>query len=192
MHLERLDRPHSATMVRQLLERKRLPAKLVEEIIVRTDGVPLFIEELTRTLATSPRARRRVAGTDAGRSEIPTTLQDSLMARLDQLGPAKEVAQMGAVIGREFGSDLLAAISTLDAHALRDVSLQRVDNRGPSGGAGGLRHHQSRDSLSGGQPASGGAGAAPGARPHRREQGVTRRTASTGFSATHRATQAEL
>ncbi|MET0168412.1 MAG: AAA family ATPase, partial [Vicinamibacterales bacterium] len=121
MHLERLDRPHSATMVRQLLERKRFPAKLVEEIVVRTDGVPLFIEELTRTLATSRRVRRRVVATDVGRSEIPSTLQDSLMARLDQLGSAKEVAQMGAVIGREFGSDLLAAVSTLDAHALRDA-----------------------------------------------------------------------
>ena len=153
MRLERLDRPLSATMVRQLLERKRLPAKLVEEIVVRTDGVPLFIEELTRALAGAPRPRRRAAGTDMGRSEIPTTLQDSLMARLDQLGPARDVAQMGAVIGREFGSDLLAAISTLSADALRDAlaaltSSAIVFDRGePPGTTFVFRHALTQDAA---------------------------------------------
>jgi class 3 adenylate cyclase/tetratricopeptide (TPR) repeat protein len=118
LRLERLDRTHSATMVRHLLARKRFPADIVEKIVARTDGVPLFIEELTRTLVTSHRPRHGAAATHGSWSEIPATLQDSLMARLDQLGSAREVAQIGAVIGREFSSDLLAAASMLNAHEL--------------------------------------------------------------------------
>lgn len=121
LQLERLDRRQSATMVDRLLEGRAFPAELVDEIVARTDGVPLFIEELTQTLATSEPARRGAGATHVLASEIPSTLQDSLMARLDQLGPAKEVAQMGAVIGREFSRDLVAALSPLDADELRDA-----------------------------------------------------------------------
>ena len=117
VHLERLDRQHSTQMVRELLARKRFPARLVDEIVARTDGVPLFIEELTRTLATT---KRRAQPLHERLQAIPATLQDSLMARLDQLGPAKDVAQIGAVIGREFSSELVAAVAQLDAQSLQD------------------------------------------------------------------------
>ena len=121
LHLERLDREHAAVMVSRLLGRKKLPPALVEEIVARTDGVPLFIEELTKTLAASTRTREGKAAIRPHGSEIPSTLQDSLMARLDQLGSAKEVAQMGAVIGREFSRELLTAMSTLEARELSEA-----------------------------------------------------------------------
>jgi class 3 adenylate cyclase len=82
-----------------------------QQIVAKTDGVPLFIEEFTKTLATSDAVREGEASPQAVRSEIPSTLHDSLMARLDRLGAAKEVAQVGAVIGREFSRDLVAALS---------------------------------------------------------------------------------
>ena len=76
--------------------------RLIAAVVERTGGVPLFVEELTRVLAESE------GGANA--NEIPTTLHDSLMARLDRLGPAREVAQFGAVIGREFSYELLHAV----------------------------------------------------------------------------------
>jgi class 3 adenylate cyclase/tetratricopeptide (TPR) repeat protein len=121
MQLERLDRHQSAAIVTQLLGRKKLPAEMIEEIVAKTDGVPLFIEELTKTLTMFEPTRKGAISAPAVRAGIPSTLQDSLMARLDRLGSAKEVAQMGAVIGREFSRDLLAAISTLDNHELGDA-----------------------------------------------------------------------
>jgi predicted ATPase len=120
MQLERLDRHDTATIVARLLGRKKLPPELMEEIVAKTDGVPLFIEELTKTLTMFEQARKG-AISEPGRIRIPSTLQDSLMERLDRLGSAKEVAQMGAVIGREFTRDLLAAISPLDNHELGDA-----------------------------------------------------------------------
>ena len=103
---------------------KALPDEVVEQIVARTDGVPLFVEELTKTVLESGLLR------DAGdRYElsgplpplaIPATLHDSLMARLDRLAPVKEVAQIGAVIGREFCHELLAAVAPLP-----EAELQR-------------------------------------------------------------------
>ena len=118
LRLERLDRQQSATLVRQFSTRKRFPTGWVDKIVSRADGVPLYIEELTRALASAPALRRGASAKQARRPEIPSTLQDSLMARLDQLGSAREVAQLGAVIGHEFTSDLLAVLSPLDTHAL--------------------------------------------------------------------------
>ena len=109
------------------------------QIVARTDGVPLFVEELTKTVLESGLL------TDAGDHyelagplpplAIPTTLHDSLMARLDRLAPVKEVAQIGAVIGREFGHELLAAVSPLlraelDAALDQLVSSELVFRRG--------------------------------------------------------------
>lgn len=108
IHLQRLDRRQSATLVGRALKGRKIPADVLRQVVDRTDGVPLFIEEVTKFLASS--------GTD-----IPTTLQDSLMARLDQLGAAKEVAQAAAVIGREFPRELIAAISLLDDRELSDA-----------------------------------------------------------------------
>ena len=116
MLIERLDRIESTSMVAGALEGHDLPAGVIAQIVAKTDGVPLFIEEVTKTLVSSSRVLR---------SEVPSTLQDSLMARLDQLGAAKEVAQIGAVIGREFSRDLIAALAPLDEPEL-DQALERL------------------------------------------------------------------
>jgi len=108
IQLARLDRRQSATMVGRVLKGTKLPAEVLTKIVDRTDGVPLFIEEVAKTLAASV-------------SEVPATLQDSLMARMDQLGSAKELAQTAAVIGREFPRELLRAISPLDESELSDA-----------------------------------------------------------------------
>jgi class 3 adenylate cyclase/tetratricopeptide (TPR) repeat protein len=115
LSLTRLTRRLGAAMVERLTGAKPLPAAVVERIIERTDGVPLFVEELTKAVIESGLVR------DAGdRWEpeaalrpvaIPATLHDSLMARLDRLAPVKEVAQIGAVIGRQFDYRLLAAVA---------------------------------------------------------------------------------
>ena len=115
--MSRLGRRQGADLVTRVAGNKPLPAEIVEQIVARTDGVPLFVEELTKTVLESGLLA------DAGdRYElsgplpplaIPMTLHDSLMARLDRLAPVKEVAQIGAVIGREFNHDLLAAVSPL-------------------------------------------------------------------------------
>jgi predicted ATPase len=81
-------------------------------VVERTGGVPLFVEELTRAVLESGDAKL------SGR-EIPATLHDSLMARLDRLGPAKEVIQIGAVIGSEFSYELLSAV-----HPIGELELQ--------------------------------------------------------------------
>src|SRR4029077_11220449 len=97
----------------RLVENKELPADVTGEILERTDGIPLFVEEMTKAVleAESERAARRTAATVPSLSQtVPASLHASLMARLDRLGPAKEVAQIGAAIGREFSHALLASI----------------------------------------------------------------------------------
>ena len=129
IELERLDRNQTVAMVDGILTERPLPPALIDEIVDRTDGVPLFIEELTKTLITAdlPENRGRTA-TMLG-SHIPSTLHDSLMARLDRLGSAKEVAQIGAVIGREFSRDLIGALSPLDSAEL-DLALTMLTSSG--------------------------------------------------------------
>ncbi|MFI4987018.1 MAG: AAA family ATPase [Alphaproteobacteria bacterium] len=116
--LSRLGRREGAALVRQLVgNAAALPADIVEEIIERTDGVPLFLEEVTKVVleaADGPDAAkgRGLAAIPGARPAVPATLQASLMARLDRLGPAaREVAQTGAAIGREFSYELLAAVA---------------------------------------------------------------------------------
>ncbi len=105
-----------------------LPRADVERIMRRTDGVPLFLEELTRA------ALDRVAAVEGDparkplHSEIPAGLESMLMARLDRLGPAKEVARDASVIGRDFSYDLLAAVADVDADALRRGLARLVDD----------------------------------------------------------------
>jgi class 3 adenylate cyclase/predicted ATPase len=113
--LTRLGRRDGAAMVERVAGTRTLPAEVRAQIVAKTDGVPLFVEELTKMVLESGLL------TDAGdRYElsgplpplaIPATLRDSLMARLDRLAPVKEVAQTAAVIGREFGHGLLAAVA---------------------------------------------------------------------------------
>jgi predicted ATPase len=113
--LTRLTRLQSAAMVLRLAGGKALPADLVEQILGKTDGVPLFVEELTKSILESGDLsdagdRWEYAGR-ASALAIPLTLRDSLMARLDRFAPVKEIAQIGAAIGREFSYELIAAVA---------------------------------------------------------------------------------
>jgi predicted ATPase len=102
-------------MVSRLAGGRALPADLFEQILGKTDGVPLFVEELTKAILESGNLREAgdrweyIGG--AGSLAIPLTLRDSLMARLDRFAPVKEIAQIGAAIGREFSYELLAAVA---------------------------------------------------------------------------------
>ena len=122
--LTRLARRDGAALVRQLLARAAaLPPETVEEIIDRSDGVPLFLEEVTKVVleaAISTMAGGSVAALPRSRLAVPPTLQASLMARLDRLGPAaREVAQIGAAIGRDFSYELLLAAAQRDEVEIR-------------------------------------------------------------------------
>ena len=110
--LNRLERPQVEALITQRAGGKTLPAEVVQHIVAKTDGVPLYVEELTKMLLASPLLREEgsqyVLTGPLRTVAIPETLQDALMARLDQLNTAKEVAQLGAVLGREFAYELLA------------------------------------------------------------------------------------
>jgi predicted ATPase/class 3 adenylate cyclase len=114
--LNRLGRRDGALLVARLVGNAGLPADLIDEIVERSDGVPLFLEEVTKgvieTAAGSDGvARSTLTAIPGAKLAVPATLQASLMARLDRLGlAAKEIAQIGAAIGREFSYELLAAI----------------------------------------------------------------------------------
>ncbi len=131
--LSRLGRRDSADIVASVTKGKVLPATVVDKILVRTDGVPLFIEELTRTLIESGLLRETpdsyVLDGPLPPLAIPTTLQASLVARLDRLASVKDVAQTGAAIGREFSHELIAAVSALAATEL-DAALERLTAAG--------------------------------------------------------------
>ncbi len=127
--LNRIGRRQSAELVQSVAGGTRLPQEVLEQIVGRTDGVPLFIEELTKAVLESGLLRKTAEGyVLAGPLPplaIPTTLQDSLLARLDHLGPAKELAQIGSVIGRDFSRAAVAALSPLDAGGI-DGALQQL------------------------------------------------------------------
>ncbi|MBI3797574.1 MAG: tetratricopeptide repeat protein, partial [Deltaproteobacteria bacterium] len=118
--LTRLPRKQVEVMVEKVAADKVLPAAVIQQIVAKTDGVPLFVEELTKTVLETGLS---VGATHASPLPlaIPTTLHDSLMARLDRLGTAKEVAQLGATLGREFSYELLQAVSSVD-----EVTLQQA------------------------------------------------------------------
>jgi predicted ATPase len=113
--LNKLTRPQSSAMVSRLAGGKALPVDLLEQILAKTDGVPLFVEELTRSILESGDLRdagdRWEYTGRAGTPTIPLTLRDSLMARLDRFAPVKEIAQIGAAIGREFSYALIADVA---------------------------------------------------------------------------------
>jgi class 3 adenylate cyclase/predicted ATPase len=122
LSLSRLTRRHGQALVAAVTRGKALPDEMLDQILAKTDGVPLFVEELTKTVLESGLLRETadafVLDGPLPPLAIPATLQDSLMARLDRLAPVKEVAQSGAVIGREFSHDLLAAVSPLSEAGL--------------------------------------------------------------------------
>lgn len=127
--LDSLDAEATTALIHAMTPGRRLPDELVEGIRKRTDGVPLFVEELTRSVLESGKLREvgdayEIAG-DLGDLSIPATLKDSLMARLDRLGPVREIAQIGAAIGREFSRDLLAMVAPVDRETL-DAALDRL------------------------------------------------------------------
>jgi class 3 adenylate cyclase len=127
--LPRLDRRDTAAMVANVAGNAVLSAEVMEEIAERTDGVPLFVEELTKAVLESG-SLGGAALSAVPHPSVPATLQASLMARLDRLGSAaKEVAQAGAAIGREFGYDLLASVSDLPPLQLSEA-LDRLVNAG--------------------------------------------------------------
>jgi serine/threonine protein kinase/tetratricopeptide (TPR) repeat protein len=138
VQLSRLSRRRAEAMVRAISGDRAIPDELVAHLAAKTDGVPLFVEELTKAVLESPAVIMRedrydLAG-DLGSLALPDGLRGSLMARLDRLGPAKEVAQIASVIGREFSFALLAAIcdqqprelqAALDQIVHAELAIQR-------------------------------------------------------------------
>ena len=129
--LNRFTRNLASVMIENVTGGKSLPDEVMEQIIEKTDGVPLFVEELTKTILESGQlseeSDRYVASGPLLEVAIPSKLHDSLMARLDRLGVVKEVAQMAAAIGREFDYDLLAGVSPLSFAQLRSALDELID-----------------------------------------------------------------
>jgi predicted ATPase/class 3 adenylate cyclase len=129
--LNRLGPSECVDLVRRIVNNV-LPEEVVKEIVARTDGVPLFVEELSRAVieaGSGDRATKLVTTIPVSALAVPATLHASLMARLDRLGPAKEVAQLAAAIGREFSYELLAAVGRGDEGVLRPA-LERLVSAG--------------------------------------------------------------
>src|SRR5262245_33029776 len=132
--LSRLGRAQVEAMVEKVTGSKPLPSDVLHQIVTKTDGVPLFVEELTKMVLESGLVREeegRYVGAQGGTPipplAIPSTLHDSLMARLDRLAPVREIAQVGAVLGREFSYDLLHAVCRVEDSTLQHGLRQLVD-----------------------------------------------------------------
>ena len=128
MALRRMPAGETADLINRLAGQRRLPDEVVRKIAAKTDGIPLFIEEMTRTVIESSSGERSgTAGTamsPASALAVPTSLHDSLMARLDRVPGIREVAQLGAAIGRTFDFKLLSAVANRDADALTGALSQ--------------------------------------------------------------------
>jgi len=130
--LNRLGEREAAAIIARLVGNKELPADVMTEIVERTDGIPLFVEEMTKAVLEAEgegEAQRTAAAVPSPALAVPASLHASLMARLDRLGPAKEVAQIGAAIGREFSHPLLAAVVRKPEAELRSA-LDRLITAG--------------------------------------------------------------
>jgi tetratricopeptide (TPR) repeat protein len=130
--LSRLRRDQVEAMVEQITGDAALSQEVVQQIVSKTDGVPLFVEELAKTVLESAVPIEDSgfggrSGQPAISLGIPSTLHDALMARLDRLGTAKEIAQLGATIGREFSYELLHAVSLVSDEALQHGLKQLVE-----------------------------------------------------------------
>ena len=111
--LNRLGHREIAAIIDSVTGNKLLPPSIRRDIIERTDGIPLFVEEMTKAVLEAESegdARKTATAVPSSGLNVPASLHASLMARLDRLGPAKEVAQIGAAMGREFSHPLLAAV----------------------------------------------------------------------------------
>ena len=129
--LNRLERPEVEAIIGHQANRKTVPSEVIEHIVSKADGVPLYVEELTKTILESDylheAADRFTLAGSLSEVAIPATLQDSLMARLDRLPRVRELAQMGAVLGREFAYEMLRALAEIEEPNLRDGLSQLVD-----------------------------------------------------------------
>jgi class 3 adenylate cyclase/predicted ATPase len=129
--LSRLEGRDVEVMVTRLAGGKALPAEVVQHIVKKTDGVPLYVEELTKTIVESALLREESDHYELtgplSTVTIPDTLQESLMARLDRLPKVREVAQLGAVLGREFEYEMLKALAPMDEARLQDGLSQLVE-----------------------------------------------------------------
>ena len=127
--LTRLSRPESAVVIERITG-KPLPEEVMDQILARTDGVPLFVEELTKTVIEggllSERGGRYVLDGPLPPLAIPPTLHASLLARLDRLAPVREVAQIGAALGRQFSHELISAVAAMPRQQLDDALAQLV------------------------------------------------------------------
>src|SRR5262249_9657317 len=132
IELSRLSATQSRQLVLNLSGGKAMPEELVEQIIGKTDGVPLFVEELTKTILESgdvvERGNRYLYAGSSVKVSIPETLRDSLRARLDRAADVKRIAQIGSVIGREFGYDLVAEIVKMSEAGLSDALTRLVES----------------------------------------------------------------
>ena len=131
MTLSRLGQRETKALVGRVAGGKTLPGEILDRIIEHTDGIPLCIEELTKTLLEGDLLREEdgqyILSGPLPTLAIPSSLHDSLMARLDRLGPVKEVAQIGAAIGREFSYDMVKAVAHRPDDQLRDALDQLVE-----------------------------------------------------------------
>ena len=130
LNLNRLPPQQRAEMIDHVTSGKRLPKEIADQIIDRTDGVPLFIEELTKAVVESGivqevESEYAVRGPVSSLS-IPTSLHASLLARLDRLAPVREVAQLSATIGRQFSHELISAVAAMPQSQLDDALAQLV------------------------------------------------------------------
>ena len=132
-NLKRLGRQVRTTLVERVAGDKELPREVVEDIIVKTDGVPLFLEELTKAVLESDvlteKDGRYVLSGPWHQLAIPATLNDSLMARLDRMGSFKKIAQIGATIGREFSYEILREVADAPADQI-EAALNHLEAAG--------------------------------------------------------------
>jgi class 3 adenylate cyclase/predicted ATPase len=128
--LNRLPRRERAEMVAGVTEGKALPKEIADQIVERTDGIPLFIEELTKTVIESgvlaDAGDRYILAGPSAPLAIPPTLHASLLARLDRLAPVREVAQIGAALGRQFSHKLISAVAPMPQGQLDDALVRLV------------------------------------------------------------------
>ena len=130
--LNRLGQREITAMIDSVTGNRSLPERVRQDVVERTDGIPLFIEEMTKAALEAggeEAAEQMVAAIPSSSVAVPATLHASLMARLDRLGPAKRVAQIGAAIGREFDHALLAAVAQTPEPELR-LALDRLIEAG--------------------------------------------------------------
>ncbi|UCH48672.1 MAG: AAA family ATPase [Betaproteobacteria bacterium] len=132
LNLSKLTRAQSSALVSRVAGGKALPAELLEQILAKTDGVPLFVEELTKSILESGELadkgdRYEYAGGNRTVT-VPATLRDSLMARLDRDASVKEIAQIGATIGREFSYELISVVAPLSTSQLDEALGQLTES----------------------------------------------------------------